>query len=295
MKVIDQTPLQNEQGQIGIVQRIQGTLKYGLSWYSELQAQKFALSRLERGLAKGYVAVRNPVLGASGIIVPLALVGPAGIFSIYATNLHGQYMARGDSWSKLSGNDYKPLAVNLLTRTERMARALQAYIERQQVNLPQPVTPILFAVNPGMHVQSTRPLVRVVMADAIERWAASLGNEPPVLTVETAYELADRIVTPRKPQKEAGPDREGADPAPAVPVDVEPGEAQPIVPENLEFAFEGEVELGDNFGTEPSPPVAARSNRILGMTVQQLALLGGLALVEICVLLGFAIIIFQNI
>ena len=50
MKLIDQTPLQDEKGEIGIIQRVQGTLKYGLNWYPELEAQKLALSLLERGL-----------------------------------------------------------------------------------------------------------------------------------------------------------------------------------------------------------------------------------------------------
>ena len=35
MKLIDQTPLLDEKGEIGIIQRIQGTLEYGLNWYPE--------------------------------------------------------------------------------------------------------------------------------------------------------------------------------------------------------------------------------------------------------------------
>ena len=134
MKLIDQTPLQNENGEIGILQRVQGTLKYGLSWYPELEAQKFALGLLERGLGKGYTIIRNTALGASGIVIPLAIVGPAGIFAVYVTHLRGQYQAKGDSWGTLSGQSFKPASVNLLTRTERMSRALQAFIERQGVN-----------------------------------------------------------------------------------------------------------------------------------------------------------------
>ena len=34
--------------------------------------------------------------------------------------------------------------------------------------------------------------------------------------------------------------------------------------------------------------------RFLGMTLPQLAILGGMALVEICVLIGFAYLIFSN-
>jgi len=304
MKIVDQTPLQDENGQIGILQRVQGTLKYGLNWYPELQAQKFALARLQRGLAKGYVVVRNAALGTSGIIVPLTLVGPAGIFTIYATTLHGQYQAKGDSWGKLSDTVFKPASINLLTRTERLSRALQAYIERQGVKLPQSVMPILMAANPGMHVESVRPLVRVVMADAIERWAASLGKSPPVLTVETAYELADRIINPRKPKKRGEADEEIAEIPHTGTITADSDDAdvaEPLDPNELGFAFEGESEAGvlspDLAETNLAGSISSESDtkkRFLGMTGQQVVLLGGMFLVEICVLIGFAFIIFQN-
>ena len=133
MKVIDQTSLQNEDGEIGIVQRIQGTLKYGFDWYGEMEAQKVVLAHLSRVLGKEYTVVRNQTLGASGITIPLALVGPAGIYAAYVTNIRGTYQARGDSWGQVYGINFKPASVNLLTRTQLLARALQAFIERQGV------------------------------------------------------------------------------------------------------------------------------------------------------------------
>ena len=312
MKLIDRTPLQDEKGEIGIIQRIQGTLKFGMSWYPELEAQKFVLARLERGLAKGYVVIRNHTLGASGIVVPLAIMGPAGVYVAYVTHLRGQYQAKGDSWGTLSGTTFKPASINLLTRTERLSRALQAYIERQGVRLPKIVEPILITANPGMHVESVRPLVRVVMADAIERWAASLSQSAPVLTVETAYELSDRIITPRKPKpesehaEEALPTEqsesagqyyyEGADEF-SNPTD----EAQTFDSNDLSFAYEEDQDNEvPSFLIEPSPSVAVPSRsgdkqkRYLGMTIPQLAILGGMFLVWICIMISFAYIIFQN-
>lgn len=312
MKLIDRTPLQDEKGEIGIIQRIQGTLKFGMSWYPELEAQKFVLARLERGLAKGYVVIRNHTLGASGIVVPLAIMGPAGVYVAYVTHLRGQYQAKGDSWGTLSGSTFKPASINLLTRTERLSRALQAYIERQGVRLPKIVEPILITANPGMHVESVRPLVRVVMADAIERWAASLSQSAPVLTVETAYELSDRIITPRKPKQESEhaeealpteqPESagqyyyEGADEF-SNPTD----EAQTFDSNDLSFAYEEDQDNEvPSFLIEPSPSVAVPSRsgdkqkRYLGMTIPQLAILGGMFLVWICIMLSFAYIIFQN-
>ena len=317
MKLIDRTPLQDENGNIGIIQRVQGTLKYGLSWYPELEAQKFALALLERGLAKGYTVIRNHTLGASGITVPLAIVGPGGIFAAHVTHLRGTYQAKGDSWGTISGQTFKPVPINLLTRTARLARALQAFIERQGVKLPQDVEPVLLTANPGMHVQSLRPIVRVVMVDALERWAASLSNAAPVFTVEAAYELADRIITPRLPKKEDEPEAAAPSPRPvsATPTtqdDEEPelsragaifhaaDEAGTFDSTDLGFAFDEDsgVEVPPDL-VEPNPvmPISKTGDakkRYLGMTFQQLALLVGMALVEICVLVGFVIILYLN-
>jgi hypothetical protein len=317
MKLIDRTPLQDENGEIGIIQRIQGTLQFGLSWYPELEAQKFALALLERGLGKGYTVIRNHTLGASGITIPLAIVGPGGIFATYVTHLRGTYQAKGDSWGTVSGTSFKPTAINLLTRTERLARALQAFIERQGVKLPQPVESVLLTANPGMHVQSLRPLVRVVMVDALERWAASLSNAAPVFTVEAAYELADRIINPRPPKKEDEPEAVVPSPksesaAQAIQDKEEPelsragaifraaDEAETFNSTDLGFAFDEDSGLEvppELLETSPAVPISAKGDgkkRYLGMTVQQLALLIGMSLVEICVLVGFAIILYLN-
>jgi hypothetical protein len=315
MKLIDQTPLQDEKGEIGLVQRVQGTLKYGLSWYPELEAQKLALTLLERGLGKGYTVIRNNTLGASGIVVPLAIVGPAGIYAAYVTHLRGAYQAKGDSWGTVSETTFKPASVNLLTRTERLARALQAFIERQGVDLPQSVEPVLLTANPGMHVQSLRPIVRVVMVDALERWAKSLGKAAPVFTVETAYELADRIINPRMPKKESKP--EVSPPSLVPPVETTQvedeaevsragaifqaaDEAEEFDPTDLGFAFEegSAVEVPPELiEARPAVPVPAQADapkRYFGMSVRQLAMLGAMALVELCVLVGFAVILFLN-
>ena len=315
MKLIDQTPLQDEKGEIGIIQRVQGTLKYGLNWYPELEAQKHALGLLERGLGKGYTVIRNTTLGASGIVVPLALVGPAGIFTAHVTHLRGQYQAKGDSWGTMSGTSFQPAAINLLTRTQRLAQALQAFIERQGVKLPQPVESVLLTTSPGMHVQSLRPIVRVVMVDALERWAASLSKAAPVFTVESAYELADRIINPRPPKKEseaeavtpatepdaqASQNEEESELSRAGAIFAASEEAQPFDPNDLGFAFEEseDVEVSpDLIETSPAVPVLSQGGakkRYLGMTLQQLVLLVGMFLVEICVLIGFGIILFLN-
>jgi hypothetical protein len=309
MKLIDQTPLQDENGEIGIVQRMQGTFKYGFDWYPELEAQKSVLAHLSRVLGKGFTVIRNQTLGASGITVPLALVGPSGIYAAHVTHLQGTYQARGDSWGQMFGLNYRPARVNLMTRTQLLARALQAFIERQGVKLPKPVEPVILAANPGLHIESLQPAVRIILLDALERWAASLEGAAPVFTLETAYELADRIVNPRPPKQEEQTEaavkaseksQEEIEQSRASAIFRAAEEARPFDPAELEFAFEeGEsTEVPPELiESSPAVPLGSRVSprkRFLGMTTPQLALLGGMILFEVCLLVGLALSIFLN-
>ena len=77
-------------------------------------------------------------------------------------------------------------------------------------------------------------------------------------------------------------------------------EAKPLDPNDLEFAFEEgqglEVhpDLIESNPAVPLPAQAESKKRILNMTRPQLALLGGMILIEICVLIGFALVYFLN-
>jgi hypothetical protein len=301
MKLIDQTPLQNEDAEIGILQRVQGTLKYGFDWYPEMEAQKLVLAHLSRVLGKGFTVIRNQTLGASGITVPLTLVGQAGIYAVHVTHLRGTYQAKGEGWGQMFGLNFQPARVNLMTRTQLLARALQAFIERQGVKLPKPVEPVILAASPSLHIESIQPAVRIILVDALERWAASLEGAAPVFTIETAYELADRIINPRPPKKDEPVDAiKAAGPAPARTMFDAADEARPFDPAELEFAFEegdGLEVPEERVESSPAIPISSKAGakkRILGMTPQQLALLGGMVLFEVCLLIGLALSIFLN-
>lgn len=302
MKVIDKTPLQNEKGEISLLERLQGTLKYGFSWYPELEAQKVIITQLDRALEKGFTLIRNLTLPGSEIIEPIILIGPPGVYVIYVTHLSGYYEAKGDQWGTSNNGRFTPASINLMSRAARLAKVLQVYIERQGISLPKPVEAVLIASSPAMHIDSTRPVVRVVMSDAIKQFAASLLQAPPVMRAEFIHDLADRIVTPR-------PKSSVQQPAPAAPPQAESEpqspsraqaifraseEAKPFNPSDLSFAFDETaaspkqgMEVPQNLrepspalplGSAPKPP----SKRVLGMTIPQLAILGFILLCWLC-------------
>ena len=174
MKIIDKTPLLNEKGELGFMQRIQGMLKYGFDWPSELQAQKAIITYFDRQLEKGYTLIRNYTLGKSGITVPIILLGPSGIHVIHVAYLKGRYEARGDAWNVASGEGYKPATDNLVQETMRMARAVRSFIERQGVKVPVEIEPVMIGGDPGLHIELVKPAIRVLMIDGVKSYVSNL-------------------------------------------------------------------------------------------------------------------------
>jgi len=310
MKIIDKTPLLDEKGELGLRQRIQGMFLFGFNWRNELQAQKAIASFFDRQLEKGYTLIRNLTLGQSGIMIPIILLGPAGLFVINVSYLRGRYEARGDTWNVESGNHYKPAPVNLIQITSRMARALQVFIERQGVKLPVSVEPVLIAGDPGLHIESVRPAIKVMMIDGIKSFASGLAGSRPVLTAEAVHEFTERILNPRPPKKEPI-----SAPAPRTAQEQEPprqevsraraifdasGEAKPLNPAEFDFAMVDELPPENEspaVSRETSPAIPLQvptsgSRRILGMTIGQLAVLAFLALCLIVIVAGGIVYIF---
>lgn len=316
MKVIDKTPLQNEKGEIGPVQRVRSMLEYGFAWYPEMEAQKAVIAQLDRILEKGFTLVRNITLGSSQITEPLILVGPPGVFVIYVTPISGFYEAKGDAWNEVrSGRSY-PAANNPMARVARLSRALQVYLERQGVTLPGPVEPVLMSSSPAMHIDSLRPMVRVVLSDAIRQFAGSLLQARPILKPEIVIDVAERIVTPRQkqmavpepaemeqriylpPSLRDEPEAEGeeAEPSRARAIFHAAEESKPFDPADLNFAYDekSEGEVPEEL-REPSPSQQlAKGARRGPFSSRQLILLGGMLIVECCVLAGFAYLIFSS-
>lgn len=325
MKVIDKTPLQDETGQIGLVQRVQGTLEHGFQWYPELEAQKAVMAQLERVLEKGFTLIRNVTLGRSSITEPLILVGQPGVYVIYVTPLSGLYEAKGEEWNQVKSGHPYPAEPNLMLRVERLARALQVFLQRQGITLPGPVEPVLMASSPAMHIDSVRPMVRVVLSDAVRQFGASLLQARPILRPDQITEVADHILTPqtkaislapeepktneyylppglRDPDSEQAEQQQPEAPSRARAIFHAAEEAKPFDPADLEFAFDENAEKAETpegavpeelKETSPSQQLKSRVPRP-AFSRRQWFLLGGMLLVECCVLAGFVYFIFSS-
>ncbi len=288
MKIIDKTPLHDEKGKLSAIGYVQGTLKYGLSWTAELEAQKAVVAQFQRILDKGYVLIRNFTLPNSEIVIPIILLGPGGVYVIHITTVKGFFEAKGDQWNTVTNGAAKPATINLLLRVSRFARAVQVYLERINVDLKTPVEPILITIDPGAHIESMRPVARVVQSDAIKQFANSVLQARPVWRLDYAYSLADVIIDPAPPDQRqplSPPELQSpADRAQAI----FDASHESNDPDNLGFGFEEEeaipgqqpVRSQQQRGARPAQR-APQKGKIMGMTVAQLAMLGAFFICEI--------------
>jgi hypothetical protein len=304
MKIIDKTSQQDANGNISVFARVQGTLKYGLNWFAELEAQKTVIAQLDRVLEKGFVLIRNFTLPNSEIVIPIILIGAGGVWVVFVTNVKGNFEAKGDQWNTVN-NDGKalPASINYISRVAQLGTVFQKFLKIQKVEMPNPVEGVLIAADPGAQIDSSRPIVRVVRSDAIKQFATSLLQARPVWRTDFIHELADRIIDPTPPEE-----LKSLTPAPAGQQTISRTAALAQVAEQnfnaneLGFAFEeGEsqpAEQGSNEVDAVRPQARARQapakKKFLGLGDTQVVLLAGMLIVEFCILFGFGIIIYLN-
>jgi hypothetical protein len=200
MNIIDQTPyFDQETGEIKLLDRVRAVMNYGTNWLKEVEAQSQVISLMTKLLDKNFTLLHNvtpPGLDAS---FPLILVGPTGVFVMYVTQLTGTFRAKGDQWGTISGNNFKDVKPNLLSRTEHMARALQIFLQHQEQTGLTIVEAILLCSDPAVHVDSLRPIIRIVMRDALERFIISISQSRVALSPDAVQRIIGNILNPPKP------------------------------------------------------------------------------------------------
>ena len=284
MKVYDRTPLQDAQGNINPIARVQGTLKYGLSWAGELEAQKVVIAQLDRLLDKGFVLIRNFTLPDSDIVIPMILIGPGSISVILATPLKGDFEAKGNEWNSVKNGVSVPASRNLIDLLIKYTRVFQRYLQINKINIPVQVEPVLIVTNPGTNIDSVRPAVRVVRSDAIKQFASSVNQANPVLRAEQVIASADLIIEPHPASTEMPAE-------PQIPVERPLSRAQAI----FKASEEGEAEQKPRAtAQQPRPRPAQKAQgqakppakKGPAVSRNQIFLLVGLGIFECCILLG---------
>jgi hypothetical protein len=318
MKIIDQTPFYKEKGELSLIDRAKAILKYGADWPKEIEGQKSVITILDKVLDKRYTLIRNFTPPDLDIMIPFILVGPTGVCVMWVTSRAGTFSAKGNEWGSFSGGVRKAEKPNLLTRTEMMARAIQVYLQRQgYVDLTY-VEPILLCSDPSTHVDSVRPIIRVVMFDALERFAVSLSQGRAVFNPESVFGIANRILNPAPPPPPkpveaaaagAAALETGMERLPPVQDSLQPESESNLASAGFPSSPEGLPESASVFAdTPPSPagilpsetpameipPAAPAARRRRGITRKQAAFLIGMFVVWCLLIAVFVFLILRD-
>ena len=159
---------------------------------SDPEAEKAVLATFQRLLDNQYMMLRAIPLDDPEVPIPLVLVGPPGVRMFYARSLKGVFRAKEDAWEEMDDRTqrFKITRPNLLLRTQMMARAVDTYLAVRNFDLA-PAEAVLVFTDPGIHVDTIRPIIRVVQADALDRYGAALTQSPSFLDKETVQRIVN--------------------------------------------------------------------------------------------------------
>lgn len=270
MRVIERSEFRDEDGKITFQNRVRGSLRFGLSWYGIMQAQQAVTERLNKSLSNDYHLLRNILIPGTGVITSLVLVGPQGVYAILPSPTGGVFRAKDDEWMTHSGGHFRPARPNLQQSALSAADLLLNYFHGLGYALPQ-VEAVLMFTNPRSHVDTVHPQARIVLADALEHFAANMREQPPIMDREDGQLLIEALLHPPQPKVEEVP-------APPPP--------RPLPPSAVAPAAAGPFQLDER--DAPPPP---RLRRRRGLQRREILLLGAMLLIEVCILGAFAAMI----
>jgi hypothetical protein len=265
MKVKDFSSIPYQSGQLSISDRIQGVLKFGISWVDDMKSQEIIIRYLSRGLSDMYTLFRNMPLPDFDIPIPMILVGPQGVTVIYNNTTKGIYRAEGDVWSQMVGRkgNFRAVKPNLIMRVDLIARAVEKLLNDLDYH-DLSVEGILVLSNPGTHVETIQTKVRIFLVDALSRLSTRLADADPVLDRRNIRDLLEAMTQHLEPVKD----------------EVIIKQPKPVNPAVLA--------VDDSFIKALSP-----LQKTFNFSTWQWILLGGIVIVEVIILLVFLVMILK--
>lgn len=262
MKVLDYSPIPFDGGNLSFQDRIKGIFQLGFTWISEMKSQEVLITNLNRVLDQRFTLLRNVPLPDGGVTIPLILLGPHGVTVLYNSPLRGIYRAQGDSWELMDNRmrNFKPTRPNLIRRTTLMAQAFDNFLK--QSGFDKGTDGILVFTDPGIHVNTMRPGVRIILMDAIERFGTGFLQAEQVMNIDDVRAIINTIETALQPEDE-------------------PEESAKVVPHQQ---VADSVDSGFLKAMEPLQKRMRFSRR-------QWILLGTFVIIDVLVLIGFLIFI----
>jgi len=191
MKIIDQISSQEGKKKAGVLE--QTIEKYDLPFRKKPPSPKEIVTAiLGRVLDHRFTLLRDFKLEVLDAPIPFILIGSSGIWVINMSVMRGIYRARGSTWEEMDerSRKFKTGKPNLQEQTEKMAKIVTKHLGDHEFQVPD-IEPTLYFSDPGVHVDMTQPVVRIVLADALEKFAVGALQGEVVLERSVVREIVN--------------------------------------------------------------------------------------------------------
>jgi hypothetical protein len=209
MKLIEPVQKQVEKGTFSkYLEKIKQRLPFGTP---ESEYEEAVIARFQRGLDNSFIMLRGLQLEELSPPFPPILVGPAGLMVLNICHDQGFFKVKDSSLSKMdkATHRFNPAQPNVIKKSQEYAEKLAMILDAHGKSHPK-ITPILIFANPGVHIETTTPTIRVVLMDGIDSLINSLLNSEEVIEQNEIRLLSDSLEIIANPDK-AIPLGEGED------------------------------------------------------------------------------------
>jgi hypothetical protein len=109
-----------------------------------------------------------------------------------------------EAWEEFDSRSKKfsPVKPNLVFETAQISRELGIVLQRIGIPLPKHEALIYFS-NPGAHVDTDHPVVRILLVDALERFISGLLRMQPQLETERIDQVIEAMSKMVSPQNQS--------------------------------------------------------------------------------------------
>jgi len=283
MRVIERSEFCDEEGNISLEDRLEGTLQFGFSWYGEMQAQQDVTNRIQNALGVEHTLIRNAVIPGTTLTIPMILLSPQGVRVLIPSPARGIFRAKSEEWLRFDSRRrrFKRAKPNLQMQAIMMSQSLHKYFQDQGYPLPE-IEAVLMFTNPRTHVDTARPRIRILLADAIDHFASNLQQYQPIMDQEDILALIDALDHPRVEETELVP---------------EPAQEEDPGQEEVEL-LRGPTDTTDVFISEPAVvrPSTSEPNFFTRMNLnrKQWILLAVMTFFEIIILIVLVMLVLAN-
>ena len=183
-------------GFAGILEQVSGLLGGG-SDQKEEEAQELLIKQLGRTLNNDFTLLVDYPLPESSSEIPMILIGPPGVRVIYPNTQRGIFRVKEDGWYEINERKqtFEPAKTNPVKKTLMMARGVQKFLADCGVNLEE-IEPIMLFSDPGSHVDTSDPAIRIIPRDGINNFTRGLVQASKILKTEDVSSVAALITRP---------------------------------------------------------------------------------------------------